>query len=772
MKTTLRFIMIVFATVVGLRAIGEPSWHFEFSGGIPVKLVWQAQPGETSYLRESTNLLSWSQVAGFPKVAEGTVMEYAFTPGAQRFFEIGKAEARSGGWQQMAVPALAAGEWYEFAAVSALNPLQVWIAGSVRPMHDSCVLRSENGGGAWAQVYREANAGFFGDLQMVSAETGYVAGGCLRRTTDGGTTWPFDQGNLPDPPGTWHNVGPDGYVYGMAVVSADELWTAGYDGASAGVIYHRVPGRSQTNPVNSNTPWWLEWAQERTGMYGVSAATPTIAWAVGYGGNIWRTTDGQSWGQQVSPTPSALQDVVAVDTNTVWAVGDGGTIVKTTNAGALWLPQVSGTTEGLRRIAAVNSNVAWAVGSAGVILHTSDGGASWQRQFSGTTAALLGVAAVDSQTAWVVGGENVILRTTDGGAGAWPTPAISGVSPNVVGASSWPLITLTVSGTGFRGGNLSAKIGNEPVADVVWLSESTVQVVAPWLPAGTYDLTLVNEDGQQATLPRGIIVMPEPLAARFSPWHGMAAGGYQITIDGYNLRTVTDAILHLSGADPETLPFNVVDSTRVLVTLPASATRLVGQATLELRTAQQQSAVVSDFLLDASSEPAFAINSITPASGPSLTEVTVSGIGFSTNATLEICDRNVILTSRSTTELVGKVFGNQWGIGRLVLMNNESEDISIDPAFLLIEGPVPTLTLVTPNSASSAGGATVTLVGTGFVTTDTVTFDGYPAEVTSRTSSSMVVKIPTHAPGVVSVFVMTDGLERGAAELPGGFTYH
>ena len=52
-----------------------------------------------------------------------------------------------------------------------------------------------------------------------------------------------------------------------------------------------------------------------------------------------------------------------------------------------------------------------------------------------------------------------------------------------------------------------------------------------------------------------------------------------------------------------------------------------------------------------------------------------------------------------------------------------------------------------------------------------MTFDGYSAEVTSRTSTSMVVTVPPHAPGTVSVIVMTDGLERSAAILPGGFTY-
>ena len=147
---------------------------------------------------------------------------------------------------------------------------------------------------------------------------------------------------------------PDGYVYGMSVVDADHVWIAGYDGAIAGVIWHRVPGRPQPDPANPNyyTPWWLEWAVTYRGMYGISAVNQTTAWAVGYAGYIWKTTDGQGWGQQTSPTGVPLNDVAAVDTNTVWAVGDGGAILKTTNGGAIWTPRFPApprTSSGLRR---------------------------------------------------------------------------------------------------------------------------------------------------------------------------------------------------------------------------------------------------------------------------------------------------------------------------------------------------------------------------------------------------------------------------------------
>ncbi len=751
-------------------AIGQIPWHFELENGLPCKLVWQTEPGRTYDLRQTADLLSWTNAPDFPKKADGVSMVYSFAPGPKGFFQITSVNAE-GGWHLMQPPGLPAGQGFDFSAVFALNSLQLWVCGGVRPSGDVCVLRSSDAGSTWALPYREAGVGFFGDLQMVTSEAGYAAGGGLRRTSDGGETWFFEQGNLPNPPGTWHNVGPEGWVYGMTVVDADRVWTAGYDGASAGVIFHREPSRPQSSEINVNAPWWLEWAMERTGMYGISAVNATTAWAVGYGGNIWKTTDGQNWGQQTSPTTLPLQDVHAVDADTAWTVGDGGTILKTIDGGTTWTTQAVETVQNLRRICALDSNVAWTVGEGGVILHTVNGGATWTRQFSGTTANLQGVAATDTNTAWVVGDANTLLRTADGGRGRWPVPVITSVTPTFVGRQSSPQMTVTVTGTGFRGGNLAATFGNTPAGVVTWINESTVQVVAPYLSEGTRDLTLINEDGQQATLPRAVTFMPYPVLTRFNPWHGPATGGYQISVEGYNLQAVTSATFYVTGREPEPLAVHVVDSTRILVTVSNSATRQPAEAMLILDTAQNQPVSAGDFLLDPEGGATVAVTSITPTSGPFMTAVTVSGVGFSTNATLEICGQNVQITNRSSTELSGAVRGNQWGVGRLQLVNSETDYITVDLAFHLLSGPSPSLSQVTPNSGPSAGGTTVTITGTDFRSTDSVTFDGYPVNVVSRTPTSMVVVTPPHPPGVVDLFILTDDLERGAASLPAAFTY-
>jgi photosystem II stability/assembly factor-like uncharacterized protein len=467
MKTLVsKILQSVVAGLLGTSAqlaVAQTQWHFEFTNGLPVKLVWQTQAGQTYNLRCSSGLPGWTQAPGFPKTATNTVMDYSFASTNRGFFWITTAAAGTG-WQPQFLPSLPSGSTFNLAALSALDANQVWASGSISPSGDTCVLESVDGGATWTLVFRASDVGSFNKLQMISSSAGFAAGSGLRYTADGGATWHQEQNNIPNPPGTYHGVGPDGYVYGLTVVDQTHIWTAGYDGYSAGVIYHRVPERPQPDPANpnGNTPWWLEWARDYRGMYGISAVSQTTAWAVGYAGFIWATTDGATWVQQTSNTGVPLNDVAALNSNTAWAVGDAGTILKTTDGGATWVSQTSDTSENLRKISAVNPSVAWAIGTSGTLLKTTDGGTNWTPQFSGTSASLSSVLAVDTNAAWVVGDGNTVLHTTDGGRGAWPAPTVTNITPNLFGESSMSQATATITGTGLHGGRVTVNFGSTP----------------------------------------------------------------------------------------------------------------------------------------------------------------------------------------------------------------------------------------------------------------------------------------------------------------------
>lgn len=83
--------------------------------------------------------------------------------------------------------------------------------------------------------------------------------------------------------------------------------------------------------------------------------------------------------------------------------------------------------------------------------------------------------------------------------------------------------------------------------------------------------------------------------------------------------------------------------------------------------------------------------------------------------------------------------------------------------------PAPTLVSIAPNAGTADGGTGVTLTGTNFGASATVTFDGLPASsITVVNSTTLVATTPAHAQGVVNVAVTTNG---STLTLNGAYTY-
>ena len=95
------------------------------------------------------------------------------------------------------------------------------------------------------------------------------------------------------------------------------------------------------------------------------------------------------------------------------------------------------------------------------------------------------------------------------------------------------------------------------------------------------------------------------------------------------------------------------------------------------------------------------------------------------------------------------------------------------PRAALAADPIPTLVSVDPATASTAGGATVTVTGTDFVAPMSVTFGGTIATMVTVTSpTTLTCVVPPHVPGVVDVVATQDTPPIStSAPLVGGFTY-
>src|SRR5262249_33079805 len=83
--------------------------------------------------------------------------------------------------------------------------------------------------------------------------------------------------------------------------------------------------------------------------------------------------------------------------------------------------------------------------------------------------------------------------------------------------------------------------------------------------------------------------------------------------------------------------------------------------------------------------------------------------------------------------------------------------------------PAPTVTSISPTSGTSAGGTSITITGTGFVSGAAVTLGGLAAtNVTVVSATSITAKTPAHAAGAVKGVVTNTDTQN--ATLPSGST--
>src|SRR4030095_8362787 len=152
------------------------------------------------------------------------------------------------------------------------------------------------------------------------------------------------------------------------------------------------------------------------------------------------------------------------------------------------------------------------------------------------------------------------------------------------------------------------------------------------------------------------------------------------------------------------------------------------------------------------------------------TSVTVSGSNFVTGATVTFggtAATNVTVVNATT--ITETTPAHATGAVSVVVTNPDTQTGTLANGFTYV-GAGPGVTSVTPNSGPSAGGTSVTVSGSNFVTGATVTFGGTAAtHVTVVNATTITATTPAHATGAVSVVVTNPDTQTGT--LANGFTY-
>jgi hypothetical protein len=350
------------------------------------------------------------------------------------------------------------------------------------------------------------------------------------------------------------------------------------------------------------------------------------------------------------------------------------------------------------------------------------------------------------------GGVNVVVNAPQGDSDPLPftyvpsATTLSGLTPPSGPETGGTLVTITGSGLTDATG---ATFAGVPGTGFTVVSDTEATVVTPAHVPGSVPVVVSNPNGAGTGLSYLYVAAPS-VATSLAPTAGPESGGTTITITGSGFTGAT-------GVTIDGLPatgFTVVNDTTITAVTPP-------------HTAGAVSVVVSD--PDGDSPPltftytaqAATVSSLSPTSGPIAggTLVTITGAGLigATSATFDGIP-GTGFTVVSPTSIT--VISPPHAVGGAPVVVHDPTGDSAPQTFTYFDSPA-TISGLTPTSGPDIGGTSVTITGTGLLSSSGATFGGVPGtDYTVVNDTTVTVTTPAHVPATVPV-VVQDGAGNG-----------
>ena len=367
--------------------------------------------------------------------------------------------------------------------------------------------------------------------------------------------------------------------------------------------------------------------------------------------------------------------------------------------------------------------------------------------------------------------------------------------------------TITIVGTDFQVAP-TVMFGGNSATDVTLQGSTTITAKVPAHAPGKVNVTVMNTDGQFAVVVDGYTYNYPPTITSVSPNAGSTGGGDVIMITGANFFGVPTVLFGNAPGANVTLG----DSSSLSVTTPAHGVGLV-DVTL-LNPDGQSATLVAAFtfsdggFIDNSvipvdlsgggivigplvpgeaaggspnttneyailSNPAPTISAVTPSTGNRFggDSITITGTNFVSTPSVKFGGISAMSTIyQNSTTLVVTTPANATGGSVSVVVTNPDGQGAIAVNGFTYSTAAPTMSSITPNVGSVLGGDYITIVGTGFYGTPSITIGGASATgITVRNSNKVTAYTPDHSAGTVDV-VLTNP-DSQSVTLSSGFTY-
>ncbi len=286
-----------------------------------------------------------------------------------------------------------------------------------------------------------------------------------------------------------------------------------------------------------------------------------------------------------------------------------------------------------------------------------------------------------------------------------PTPIISSVTPttrNVSGGSS-----IVLSGNFFLG-TTSVLIDN--VAATSYVVNSTTQITAV-IPSSIYTNLPVNINvitpAGTGTLTNGFTYLPSPTISSVSPNTCLLAGGVTVVITGVAFTNASSVTLN---GVPMT-SYTIDSSTQITAVVPTGSA-VNTPYDIVIQTPQGNYTSTGGFTyLNAPT-----ISSVSPNTGATAggNSVVIVGTNFSNASVVKIGTTNVTsYTVDSITQITAVTPSGSTGSAQTITVETPQGNVTSGSGLFTYLN-APTISNVTPNTGATAGGNTITIVGTNF----------------------------------------------------------
>jgi hypothetical protein len=337
-----------------------------------------------------------------------------------------------------------------------------------------------------------------------------------------------------------------------------------------------------------------------------------------------------------------------------------------------------------------------------------------------------------------------------------PVPTVTSISPSVGPTAGGTSVTIT--GTNFAAG-AAVTFGSNAATNVVVESGTQITATTPAGSAGAVTVT-VTVNGQAGSLTNGFTYVVPPTVTSVSPNTGTTAGGTSVTITGTNFASGATVTFGSNAATNVV----VVSGTQITATTPAGS---AGAVTVTVTNPGVPSgSLASGFTYVVVPT----VGSVSPNSGTTAggTAVTITGTNFASGATVTFGSNaatNVVVVS-GTQITATTPAGSAGAVTVTVTVNGQAGSLTNGFTYVV----PPTVTSVSPNSGTTAGGTSVTITGTNFAAGATVTLGTNAAtNVVVVSGTQITATTPAGSSGAVTVTVTNPGVPSGS--LASGFTY-